>query len=161
LKVGHGAAYAPSVRRFTMKRKSTAIQILFVALSFLLLHWQRMVNLSELKFYIVALIVVSLIMYSEKLAHKRRISNWEKVRILGKARFILFDYVVIRGGIVSILLILILSLKISVGLMIVCSILPLFVVLAFAGNEEWKQCEEQYTIETLRSVADKFKVMQN
>ena len=144
-----------------MKRKSTVIQILFVAVSFSLMLWQRMFKLSDLKFYIIALIIVALIMYSENMAHKRRMSNWQKIRSAGKTRFILYDYVIIRGGIVSVLLILILSFKVSIGLLIVCSILPLFGVIAFAGNEEWKQCEEQYAISTLRSVADKFKVLQN
>ena len=144
-----------------MKRKSTVIQILFVAVSTSLMLWQRMFKLSDLKFYIIALIIVALIMYSENMAHKRRMSNWQKIRSAGKTRFILYDYVLIRGGIVSVLLILILSFKVSIGLLIVCSILPLFGVIAFAGNEEWKQCEEQYTIATLRSVADKFKVLQN
>ncbi len=144
-----------------MKRKSTVIQILFVAVSFSLLHWQRMVNLSDLKFYIIALIIIALIMYSENMAHKRRMSNWNNIRSFGKTRFILYDYVLIRGGIVCVLLFLILSLKGSIGFLIICSILPLFGVIAFAGNEEWKQCEEQYTIATLRSVADKFKVLQN
>ena len=144
-----------------MKRKSTVIQILFVAVSTSLMLWQRMFKLSDLKFYIIALIIVALIMYSENMAHKRRMSNWQKIRSAGKTRFILYDYVIIRGGIVSVLLILILSFKVSIGLLIVCSILPLFGVIAFAGNEEWKQCEEQYAIATLRSVADKFKVLQN
>jgi hypothetical protein len=144
-----------------MKRKSTVIQILFVAVSTSLMLWQGMFKLSDLKFYIIALIIVSLIMYSENMAHKRRMSNWQKIRSVGKTRFILYDYVLLRGGIVSVLLILILSFKVSIGLLIVCSILPLFGVIAFAGNEEWKQCEEQYTIATLRSVADKFKVLQN
>ena len=29
------------------------------------------------------------------------------------------------------------------------TMLPLFGVIAFTGNEEWKQCEEQYMIATL------------
>ncbi len=95
------------------------------------------------------------------MAHKRRMSNWNNIRSSGKTRFILYDYVLVRGGIVFVLFILFLSLKVSIGLLIVCSILPLFGVIAFAGNEEWKQCEEQYTIATLRSVANKFKVLQN
>ena len=144
-----------------MKRKSTVIQILFVAVSSSLMLWQRIFKLSDLKFYIIVIIIVALIMYSENMAHKRRMSNWQKIRSAGKTRFILYDYVLIRGGIVSVLLILILSFKLSIGLLIVCSILPLFGVIAFAGNEEWKQCEEQYTIATLRSVANKFKVLQN
>ena len=144
-----------------MKRKSTVIQILFVVVSFSVLHWQHMFNWSDLKFYIIAVIIVALIMYSENMAHKRRMSNWNKIRSSGKTRFILYDYVLIRGGIVSVLIILLLSFKISIGLLIVCTILPLFGVIAFTGNEEWKQCEEQYTIATLRSVSDKFKVLQN
>ena len=145
-----------------MKMKKTSlIEFIFVTILFALSYWKLQFNISNFRFGLIFLILFAFIVYSEKLAHKRRMSNWKKIRSAGKARFILYDYVLIRGGIVSVLLILILSFKVSIGLLIVCSILPLFGVIAFAGNEEWKQCEEQYAIATLRSVADKFKVLQN
>ena len=87
--------------------------------------------------------------------------DWKNIRIQGKTRFILYDYVLLRGGIISILFILILSLKVTISLLLLCAVLPLCGVMAFAGNEEWKQCEEQYTISNLKSVADKFKVLRN
>jgi len=144
-----------------MKRASFIIQFIFVIIFFSILYWKQGLNFSNLRFNIIGFILIALIVYSEIMAHKRRLSNWEKIRIKGKTRFILYDYVLLRGGIVSTLLILILSIKVTIGLLIICTVIPLFGVIAFAGNEEWKKCEEQYTISTLKSAAEKIKVLRN
>jgi hypothetical protein len=94
-------------------------------------------------------------------AHRRRMSEWANIRLKGKARFILFDYVLLRGGSISILIILILSLKVSITLLIICSVIPLLGVSAFAGNEVWKQCEQSYALTRLKSIAEKMKILQN
>jgi hypothetical protein len=144
-----------------MKRTSLIIQFIFAVIFFSILYWKQGFMFANLRFNLIGFIVIALIFYSEILAHKRRLLNWEKIRIQGKTRFILFDYVLLRGGIVSILLLLILSIQIKIGLLIICTVVPLFGVLAFVGNEEWKKCEELYTISTLKSVADKIKILQN
>lgn len=161
MKVVSGAVNEPFVRRFHMKRASFIIQFIFVIIFFSILYWKQGLNFSNLRFNIIGFILIALIVYSEIMAHKRRLSNWEKIRIKGKTRFILYDYVLLRGGIVSTLLILILSIKVTIGLLIICTVIPLFGVIAFAGNEEWKKCEEQYTISTLKSAAEKIKVLRN
>jgi hypothetical protein len=144
-----------------MKRTSLIIHLLFVIIFFSIIYWKQGFSFSDFRFNFIGLIFIALIFYSEILAHKRRLLNWEKIRIQGKRRFILVDYVLLRGGIISTLLLLILSIQIKIGLLIICTVLPLFGVLVFAGNEEWKKCEELYTISTLKSVAEKMKVLQN
>ncbi len=144
-----------------MKRKSLIIQIIIALIFISIIYWKQGFSFSNFRFNLIGFIIIALIFYSEILAHKRRLLNWEKIRVQGKTRFILFDYVLLRGGIVSTLLLLILSIKVAIGLLIICTVLPLFGVMAFAGNEEWKKCEEQYTISTLKSTAEKIKVMQN
>ena len=142
-------------------KRTTLIEIIFVFIMLSILYWKHLFSYSSLRFGIIFSIIMFLIVHSEKLAHKRRLLNWEKKRIEGKKRFILYDYVLLRGGIVSTLLISFLSIKVPIDLLIICTIIPLFGVIAFAGNEEWKKCEEQYTISTLKSVAEKIKVLQN
>jgi hypothetical protein len=142
-------------------KRTTLIEIIFVFIMLSIFYWKHLFNYSSLRYGIIFSILMILIVHSEKLAHKRRLLNWEKKRIEGKKRFILYDYVLLRGGIVSTLLILVLSIKVPIDLLIICTIIPLFGVIAFAGNEEWKKCEEQYTISTLKSVAEKIKVLQN
>ena len=144
-----------------MKRASFIIQVIFAIVFFSILNWKQGLNYSTLRFNIIGFILISLIIYSEIMAHKKRVSNWEKIRMKGKTRFILYEYVLLRGGITSTLLILILSIKVTIGLLIICTVIPFFGVAAFAGNEEWKKCEEQYTISTLKSLADKIKVLRN
>ena len=144
-----------------MKKTSLLVQIISALIIFTIFYWKNMLSASNVRFSIIGYIIIFLIIYSENLAHKRRLLDWKKIRIQGKTRFILYDYVLLRGGIISILFILILSLKVTISLLLLCAVLPLCGVMAFAGNEEWKQCEEQYTISTLKSVADKFKVLRN
>ncbi|MCX6121526.1 MAG: hypothetical protein NTX44_07885 [Ignavibacteriales bacterium] len=144
-----------------MKRASFIIQVIVAIVFFSILNWKQGLNYSTLRFNIIGFILIALILYSEIMARKRRVSNWEKIRKKGKTRFILYEYVLLRGGITSTLLILILSIKVTIGLLIICTVIPLFGVVAFAGNEEWKKCEEQYTISTLKSFADKIKVLRN
>jgi hypothetical protein len=151
----------PFVKRFHMKRASLIIQVIFAIIFFSILNWKQGLNIPNLRFNIIGLIFIALIIYSEIIAHKRRLSNWANTRIKGKMRFILYDYVLLRGGIVSVLIILILSIKVTIGLLIICTVIPLFGVMAFAGNEEWKKCEEKYTISTLKSLAEKIKVLRN
>jgi hypothetical protein len=146
---------------FRLKRKTAIIEIIFVVILFSILYWKQVIRISDFRFYMIGVILIVLFNYSKKMAHRRRLTNWDKIRINGKTRFILYDYVFIRGGIVSTLLILILSLKVEIGLLIIFAVLPLFGVMAFAGNEEWKKCEEQFAISALKSVAEKFKVMRN
>jgi hypothetical protein len=144
-----------------MKKTSLLVQIISALIIFPILYWKNMLSVSNFRFSIIGYIIIFLIIQSERLAHKRRLLDWKNIRIQGKTRFILYDYVLIRGGIISIVFILILSLKVIISLLLLCTVLPLCGVMAFAGNEEWKQCEEQYTISTLKSVADKFKVLRN
>ena len=144
-----------------MKKTSLIVQIISALIIIPIFYWKDMLSTSHIRISIIGYIVIFLIIQSERLAHKKRLSDWKNIRIQGKTRFILYDYVLLRGGIISILLILILSLKVAISLLLVVTVLPLFGVMAFAGNEEWKQCEEQYTISTMKLVADKFKVLRN
>ena len=144
-----------------MKAKSIITFCVVSGVMFSILFWRHAVKLSDFRFYCIALILIGYISYNETLAQKRRMLNWETIRSKGRMHFILFDYVVFRGGTISILITIILSIKVTITLIIICSLLPLLGVMAFVGNEIWKQCEESYSLAKLNSVAEKIKILQN
>jgi hypothetical protein len=126
-----------------------------------ILFWYHAIKLLDFRLYCIESILIGYIAYNETLAHQRRILNWETIRLKGKLRFILFDYVFYRGAVLSILIALILSIKVKITLLIICSILPLLGAMAFAGNLTWKRCEEIYSSTKLKSVAEKIKILRN
>jgi hypothetical protein len=144
-----------------MKAKSIIIFCVVSGVMFSILFWRHAVKLSDFRFYCIALILIGYISYNETIAKKRRMLNWETIRSKGRIHFILFDFVFIRGGIISILITMVLSIKVMITLIIICSLLPLLGVMAFAGNEIWKQCEETYSLAKLNSIAEKIKILQN
>jgi hypothetical protein len=144
-----------------MKAKSIISFCVVSAIMLAILFWQHAIHLSEFRFYGIIAILLGYVSYAESLAQKRRLLNWEIIRLNGKTRFILLDYVVIRGGSLSILIALIISIKVKITLIIICSILPVLGVIAYVGNEIWKQCEEHYSSAKLNSIAEKMKLLQN
>jgi len=144
-----------------MKAKSIIIFCIASAAMLSILLWYHAIQLSEFRFYCIASILIGYISYNETLAHKRRMLNWATIQSKGKMHFILFDYVIYRGAVISILITLILSIKVKITLIIICSIFPLLGVMVFVGNEIWKQCEESYSSIKLNSVAEKIKILQN
>ena len=144
-----------------MKKTSIIVQVISALIIMSIFYWKNIFSASNIKISIIGYIALYLVIQSERLAHKRRMLDWKNVRIQGKKRFILYEYALSRGGIISVLLILILSLKVTISLLLVITVLPLFGVMAFVGNEEWKQCEEHFTISTMKMAADKFKVLRN
>ena len=125
------------------------------------LFWQHATRLADFRYGIAGLILIGLLSYSEALARKRRSANWEEIRSQGKTRFVLFQFVALRGGTVSLLILLLLSSKVTIGLIILASVVPLLAAMAFVGNEEWKSCEAQYVISTLRSTGENLKALKN
>jgi hypothetical protein len=144
-----------------MKKSYLIVYLIVYALSFAVLYSKHLTHLSDFRYGIVVLILIGTLFYSETLARNRRLNNWGEIRLQGKARFILMDYVVLRGGIISLLILLLLSTKVTIGLIILASVVPLLAAIAFVANEEWKYCEEQYVISTLKSMAENIKAIQN
>ena len=144
-----------------MRRSNIIIYLAVYAVSFALLLWKHVTRLSDFRYGVIGLILFGVALYWETKARENRLANWNSIRIQGKVRFILIDYVLLRGGIVSLLILLILSTKVTIGLLVIASVIPLLGGTAFVGNEEWKYCEEQYIISTLKSAAESMKAIQN
>ncbi len=127
-----------------------------------LMIWETRSHLiSLLRGDAIGAIVLILIYCFGKIIQRDRMAHWKEIRKKGKQKFILYDFVLLRGGIISLLLLLILSYAVTISIIIICSVIPLLGVCAFVGNEIWKQCEMHYSQKALKSVSDKMKVMSN
>ena len=144
-----------------MNKKRIIVNGIFSAMVLLLLVWKGVFAISDGRLYIISMIIFAYISYSEAIDQRRRILDWENIHHIGKTRFILLEYVIYRGGTISVLIILLLSLKIQMTVLLLCSVLPLLGVSAIAGNEVWKQCEEGHSAMILKSAAEKMKISQN
>lgn len=123
--------------------------------------WQNGESLPELRFYLLSLIAMAYI-YSAEMAFQRlRMKQWEETRSLGRTRFVLWDYVLLRGGGASVILLLLLSLKVTISLIVLVSVLPLLALMVIVGNIVWNDCEHQYQEAVYRATATSFAVQQN
>jgi len=144
-----------------MRRTYLIAYIVLYALSIAALLWRHATRLADFRYGIAGLILIGLLYYSEALAHKRRLANWEEIRSQGKTRFLLLEYVALRGGTVSLLILMLLSTKVTIGPILLASVVPLLAAMVFVGNEEWKSCESQFVISTLRSTGENIKALNN
>jgi hypothetical protein len=119
------------------------------------------INFTAIKMQLIFLAAVGVLSYAEWEAQKKRVAQWATIRKKGRARFILMDFVLLRGGIFSAVLLYVLSSKVTLGLLIVVSILPVLAVIAFAANELWKRSEEEYVVASMKMAAENIKVMRN
>lgn len=108
-------------------------------------------------FFLIALFLLVML---EQTLHKKRMNNWAAIRNEGKWRFIGIRFVLVRGGIIFLLIVSFIP-KVTPGILTLSVILPLFLVLLFAGNETWKGCESQFGIDSLRALSQKISVMKN
>jgi hypothetical protein len=144
-----------------MKRLELIFVCILSVIVYSILLWNGTFKYYDLRIFLIGAILYWYIHRSEKGAQQRRALDWGIIRTKGKTRFILFDYVLVRGGFLSAFIILILSLKIPMSFLILYSVLPMLGVTAFAGNEVWKKCEQDYMIMILKTTAEKMRVLQN
>ncbi|HLP14629.1 MAG TPA: hypothetical protein VK470_00145 [Bacteroidota bacterium] len=123
--------------------------------------WKGIIQLPDLRIMIIVTIAVCYIYYSELNSQRRMIENWRTIRGQGRVRFILIEYVFLRGGGVSLVLALAISFKVTISMLIIGSILPVFGVFVWAGNEIWKSNEHLFLISTLKTVGESMSAKQN
>ena len=144
-----------------MKSLGLRLYIVMCFISATILLWSKVLEFSDIPFTLISIFAVGILFYVENLAHKRRLQHWGVIREKGKGNFILFHFVLYRGAMISVVILLILATKVTVGLIVVCSVLPLLAITALAGLMVWKECESAYEIATLRSAAETVKIMRN
>jgi hypothetical protein len=114
-----------------------------------------------IKKVIIAFAIIFIAVFYGKLeakSHRHHLNTWEKIRASGKWSFILTRYILLRGIILSVILIgpVISALQLSsviLWILIFC-LIPLFGYMMYQGYEEWKDCEQEIHIASLRQVAE-------
>ncbi len=112
----------------------------------------RFPDTASLIFFLAALALIAALSWLEAYTHRRRLIKWDVIRQRGRSAFIFLRYVPVRWLLISGILITILSSKFKVEYIVGFVVVPLFLVLAFAGYHEWRNCEEEYSVGALERV---------
>lgn len=111
--------------------------------------------------YILALGIIFIAFFWRRFkskAHRHHLTIWEHIRQQGKWYFIITRYLLLRGIILSVILIgpAISSLQFSAVILkiIIVSLIPLFGIIFYYGFEEWNDCEQEVQIIKLKQVSE-------
>ena len=114
-----------------------------------------------IKKVIIAFAIIFIAVFYGKIeakSHRHHLNTWEKIKSGGKWSFIVTRYILLRGIILSVILIgpAISTLQLStviLGILMFC-LIPLFGYMIYRGHEEWKDCEQEIHIASLKQVAE-------
>ena len=112
------------------------------------------VDATSISLLLAGLLIVPALGWLETYSHERRIADWQRIRAKGKSVFIVSRYVLLRGGIFSIVLMLALRGEQSSWPVHEIVIPLVFFCLAYVGYQEWRNCEIEYGVLTRRDSAD-------
>lgn len=114
-----------------------------------------------IKKVVIAFAIIFVAIFYGKLeakSHRHHLNTWEKIRSGRKWSFILTRYILLRGIILSVILIgpAISALRLSAVILwiLIFCLIPLFGYMMYKGHEEWNECEQAIHIASLRQVAD-------
>ena len=144
-------------------RKKQILSILLVGLVLVNLLWSPPASglsawIGRFIFPIAILLLVLFWRRLETKSHKRNLQDWLRRRRQGRLRFVLLQYLLLRGG--TLFVVLVLAFYASVGLsalafiVLLSSFVPIFLILFWMGREEWKTWEEEFEILALRHAAE-------
>ncbi|HUI65703.1 MAG TPA: hypothetical protein VL126_12755 [Bacteroidota bacterium] len=110
---------------------------------------------------VTALAIIFLALFGRKMdafEHLRNLTFWEAIRQHGRLQFIMIRYLILRGGILTTIILLPLLKTFytwtqSEGWFALIAAIVLMTVI-YLGNEEWKNCEREYETRLLRHAAE-------
>lgn len=113
-------------------------------------------------------IIVVLVLFSRRIdsaMHTHYVETWPRWQTRGKWRFILVNYVAIRGGILFLAVgapyIPVLEyIKYTVGILLFV-VIAVVLMMIFLGHEEWTKCEEDFQIQMYRRAAEQSRIAGN
>lgn len=101
----------------------------------------------------------------ESYTHKQYMETWSVRRPRGKWRFVLTQYVLIRGGLLLIVFAGTMFTQPPITaetLMFIGFLVIAFLALmAYLGHESWNQCEREYQVQLLRGAAERIRTASN
>jgi hypothetical protein len=120
------------------------------------------------KKYILALAIICIAFFwrrFESKAHRHHLATWEHIQQLGKWYFIITRYLLLRGIILSAILIgpAISTLQFSAVILkvLTLSLIPLVGLMLYYGLEEWNDCEQEAQILKLKQVSEMISATNN
>ena len=118
--------------------------------------------------FITLISLVILVVYGKQIElafHNIDIQNWSILRTHSKIYFIVTRYVLFRGIVLFILFVFpaLTTVELSKVIFIaaVSGFLLLASILIYFGREEWKNCEQEYTIQVLKNAGEQARIIQN
>lgn len=94
----------------------------------------------------------------ENRQHQKNLEEWGSIRRDGRTHFILWRYILRRGGVIVLVVfgLFFKTFVLTYPVLVVLSatLLLMAVTLVLMGNEEWKTCEREFEILTLRRAAE-------
>jgi hypothetical protein len=144
-------------------RKQTILSVFLVGLVCVSLLWDSLVkeiSISVGRFILPVAVIILAVFWRrlEMKSHQQHIHNWSILREQGMFRFILGRYLFLRGGILFVVLFLAFYAAIRLSSLVSVILLSTFAVIVltlfFVGREEWKVCEEEFQVSTLREAAE-------
>jgi hypothetical protein len=101
----------------------------------------------------------------ESLAHKRYLETWSVRKTAGRWRFIITQYVLIRGSALTAAVVVpalpTLILTTDTLFVILATLVVLVLLLIYLGYESWTECEEDYRVHLLRQAAEQSRISSN
>ena len=107
-----------------------------------------LVNLTSLSLLLGGLILVPALGWIETRNHRRRMMKWKRIREVGRLQFIMLHYMLLRGGIFSLIVMFSLRGQLSSWYVHGITIPVVLLSLAFVGQQEWTNCEQEFQIAT-------------
>jgi len=105
-----------------------------------LLDKASLVNGTTFSILIIVLFVVPSLVWFESYTHRRRVEQWERIAKKGRSVFIIFWYVLIRGAVLSAILMYALRGNPPLEIVHEITIPVIALVMGFIGYQEWENC---------------------
>ena len=105
-----------------------------------------LVTASTFALLLVFLILVPALVWYESYSHRRRVEHWPQIEKQGKLLFIFTRYVILRGGILSGLLMIALRGNPPASVVHEITIPLIAIALGFIGYQEWENCSRDFSI---------------
>jgi hypothetical protein len=109
-----------------------------------ILEHADLVNLTTFSLLLGGLILVPALGWVETWSHLRRMTAWRQIREKGMISFVALRYMLLRGGIFSLLLMFSLRGQLSSWSIHGITVPVVLIALGFIGVQEWNNCEQEY-----------------
>jgi hypothetical protein len=105
-----------------------------------LLDQANLISVTSFSLLLVFLIVVPALVWLELRVHHRRVKNWARIQQGGRFMFVFGRYVLLRGGIITAVLMYALRARVPSGLIYEVTVPFLLLAIGYIGHQEWENC---------------------